>query len=47
MVVGSLVLQARFKRGLIRDIRLFIEDVKQFRADFTKNGPMVQVGADH
>jgi len=34
--------QARFKRGLIRDIRLFVEDVYHFRQDFLKNGPMVQ-----
>lgn len=37
--------QARFKRGLIRDIRLFVEDVKHFRQDFLSNGPMVQVRA--
>jgi dynein heavy chain, axonemal len=37
--------QARFKRGLIRDIRLFADDVKIFRNDFLKNGPMVQVRA--
>lgn len=34
--------QARFKRGLIRDIRLFVDDVYHFRQDFLKNGPMVQ-----
>ena len=33
--------QAGFKRGLIRDIRTFVEDVEHFRQDFLRNGPMV------
>ena len=33
--------QAGFKRGLIRDIRTFVEDVDHFRQDFLRNGPMV------
>lgn len=33
--------QAGFKRGLIRDIRTFVEDVGLFRQDFLRNGPMV------
>jgi len=34
--------QMSFKRNLIKDIRDFDEDVKKFRNDFVKNGPMVQ-----
>lgn len=34
--------QAGFKRGLIRDIRAFTEDVALFRRDFLSHGPMVQ-----
>ncbi|OQS07437.1 dynein heavy chain [Thraustotheca clavata] len=33
--------QAGFKRGLLRDIKEFIVDVKHFREDFLANGPMV------
>ncbi|KAH9103464.1 hypothetical protein AeMF1_002875 [Aphanomyces euteiches] len=33
--------QAGFKRGLLRDIKEFIVDVKHFREDFVANGPMV------
>ncbi|RHY37518.1 hypothetical protein DYB25_000117 [Aphanomyces astaci] len=33
--------QAGFKRGLLRDIKEFIIDVKHFREDFLANGPMV------
>lgn len=36
--------QISFKRALIRDIRDFSKDVTNFRADFVRNGPMVQVG---
>lgn len=35
--------QISFKRALIRDIRDFSKDVTNFRADFVRNGPMVQV----
>lgn len=33
--------QAGFKRGLLRDIKEFIVDVKHFREDYMANGPMV------
>lgn len=33
--------QAGFKRGLLRDIKEFIVDVKHFREDYLANGPMV------
>lgn len=33
--------QAKFKRDLILGVRLLILDVKEFRKDFEKNGPMV------
>lgn len=35
--------QISFKRALIRDIRDFSKDVTKFRADFVRDGPMVQV----
>ncbi|CAM9555204.1 unnamed protein product [Ectocarpus fasciculatus] len=34
--------QISFKRALIRDIRDFSKDVTKFRADFVRDGPMVQ-----
>lgn len=34
-------LQVGFKRNLLRDIKDFVVDVRQFRADFVANGPMV------
>ncbi|TYZ61675.1 hypothetical protein PybrP1_000691 [[Pythium] brassicae (nom. inval.)] len=33
--------QAGFKRGLLRDIKEFVVDVKHFREDYVANGPMV------
>ena len=33
--------QAGFKRGLLRDIKEFLVDVKHFREDYLANGPMV------
>ena len=36
--------QPGFKRNLVRDVRAFADDVKAFRSDFLRSGPMVQVG---
>lgn len=34
--------QARYKRGLLRDVKDFISDVRQFRDDYLANGPMIK-----
>ena len=33
--------QAEFKKGLVRNVRMFVVDVAQFRSDFEANGPGV------
>ena len=34
-------IQGIYKKQLLHDVKDFVKDVKEFRADFEKNGPMV------